>query len=264
MSAAGPALVTGASAGIGRELAKVFAAHGHDLAIVARNEERLEEFAAELRASFGRRVEVVPQDLTRPGAPSRVVEEIERRGLGIEILVNNAGVARSGRFQDLSVEDLEDLLQLNVSAATTLTRLCVAAFLERGRGRVLNVCSLAGFQPLPLLAVYAASKAYLLSFTEALAEELRGSGVTVTALCPGLTRTQMTEETWLAPFGRERLPDFIVSSAPDVARAGYWACLRGVVTEVPGAANAWYAAWSRLQPRWLARSLWGIASRQGP
>jgi short-subunit dehydrogenase len=248
-------LVTGASAGIGRALAREFAARGHDLVLVARR--------GELRTAHGRRVEALALDLLGPDAPWRVLAETRSRGLDVGILVNNAGVAEGGRLAESDPRHLARMLQLNVSVLTVLTRLYLDDLLARGRGRILNLSSLAAYQPLPLLAVYAASKAYILSFTEALAEELRGTGVTATALCPGITDTDLAEGAWQAPFGKEGLPPFLVMSPEEVARAGYRACMAGVVTEVPGPANAWAAAVAQWQPRWLARAFWGFVSRQG-
>lgn len=179
------ALVTGASSGIGREIARVCAREGHDLVIVARSEGRLAELADELRAKHGARVNVLPKDLSLETSANEIAEELASEGIQVDILVNNAGFDVFGRFADTDLERELDLLHVNVVALTQLTKLFVRGMRERGYGRVLNLGSTGSFVPAPLNAVYAASKSYVLSFSEAIGEELRGTGVTVTTLCPG-------------------------------------------------------------------------------
>jgi short-subunit dehydrogenase len=192
------ALVTGASAGIGLGLAKLFAANGLDLVLLARREPELEALAESCRREHGVRVEAVPMDLLAPGAPAQLVERLEANELAIDVLVNNAGLMEMGRFIQLDVERHERLLQLNVLVLASLTHRLLQSMVARGHGRILNVASTSSFQPVPSLALYAASKAFavpslalyaaskafVLSLSESLSEELKGTGVTVTALCP--------------------------------------------------------------------------------
>ncbi len=187
----GGVLITGASAGIGLELAKAFAQRGRPLILLARSRERLTEIARELTATQGVQVTILPADLSLPGAGEAAFDALRRDGIAVDILVNNAGVICEGDFARLPLEDPLRLLQINVVALTALTRLFLPPMLERRSGRILNVASIAAFAPVPRIAVYAAAKAYVLSFTEALSEELRDSGVTATALCPGFTDTAM-------------------------------------------------------------------------
>ena len=245
------ALVTGASSGIGRELARVHAGFGGDLILVARGEEALNELAAELRDRHGVTVEVVPRDLAVPNAAAGLWEEIRRRGLTVDVLVNNAGFGLHGPFAEQDADRLSAMLRLNVLTLTDLTRLALPPMLARGRGRVLNLASVAAFVPGPLLAVYYASKAYVLSLSEALAEEVNGTGVTVTALCPGATETDFKNRAdmgGVAAFEKTAVP------AAPVARAGYRAMLEGKPVFVYGAANKFLAhGLLRLVPRGVVR-----------
>lgn len=287
------ALVTGASSGIGYELAKAYAEGGCDVVLCARRRDRLAALAAEI-ARLGRQAVVIPVDLGKRRAARKLAAALEKRGIAVDVLVNNAGSAAHGAFAALDPDGLDTLLAVNVRALTALTRQVLPGMLARGHGRILNVASIAAFQPVPGLAAYAASKAYVLSFSEALAEELRGSGVTVTAVCPGLTRTEMlsdlpdivqsvlgraadvqgaqvgaTADAAGAVPGREAGPgplgrllnDAFMQDARTVAREGREACERGEVVRVTGWLNAWTAAWVEVQPRWLLRWLGGIAGR---
>ncbi len=272
-------LITGASSGIGWELAKVYAEAGCDLVLCARRKDRLAQLAAELRP-LGRRVEVVEVDLAKRRAPRRLVARLDKLGIAVDVLVNNAGTADHGAFSILDPEALDTLVAVNIRALTALTRLLLPGMLARGAGRILNVASVAAFQPVPALAAYAASKAYVLSLSEALSEELRGSGVTVTALCPGLTRTEMLSDLpdLLRPLAAGGAPvdadrrgsrvglanlvrDALVQDARTVALEGRAASERGDAVHVSGWLNAWAAAWSEVQPRRLLRLLGGVAGR---
>ncbi len=184
------ALVTGASSGIGEDLARLFAADGHNLVLVARGGERLHALAGELRDRKRIAASVIVADLSDPASPDRIARELVENGQQIDVLVNNAGFGQYGMFAKVDPVELGRLLQVNVSALTLLTRLLLPGMLSRRSGRVLNVASTAAFQPGPLMAPYYASKAYVLSLSEALAEETRGTGVTVTCLCPGPTTTR--------------------------------------------------------------------------
>jgi short-subunit dehydrogenase len=262
METAGTALVTGASTGIGRELARVFAAHGHDLVVVARRADRLESLADELLEKHGRAVRVMPRDLLEPGGPQAVFAELEAAGVDVDVLVNDAGVLELGAFHTMEVSAIERIIELNARVLTTMTRLFVPGMRARGHGRVLNVASAAAFQPIPSLAVYAASKAFVLSLTEALSEELSGSGVTVTAVCPGLTTTDMTDKAKSSNDNAAYFPDFLMADAASVARDAYAACVGGRVIEVPGLTNRVLTDWSRLQPRWVTRMIGGLVGRR--
>lgn len=258
----GLALVTGASSGIGRELAREFASHGFDLALVARSEGALEQLAAEIRREHRRDVHVLPRDLLAPGAAQELREALERQGLDVEVLVNNAGVTQLGAFADMPTDALERLVDLNTRSLMTMTRTFLPSMRARGRGRILNVASITAFQPVPALAAYAASKAFVLSLSEALSEELAGTGVSVTALCPGLTETHMLDEARTRNERVGSVPGFLISNAADVARAGYEACMAGRVIEVPGLSNRVLTDWSRFQPRWIVRAVGGVLGRR--
>src|SRR6266704_6521473 len=214
----GTALITGASAGLGAEYARLFAADKHDLVLVARRRDRLEALARELQSAHGVKARVVTADLAAPDGASRGVDEVRRLGLEIEFLVNNAGFGTSGAFVELDVGRELEMIQVNVAALVTLTRAFLPGMVARRRGRILNVGSTAGFQPGPFMAVYYASKAFVNSFTEALAFELAGSGVTATVSCPGATATEFSK---VAGTERSRLFQMGAMSAPEVAAHAY-------------------------------------------
>jgi uncharacterized protein len=247
------ALITGASSGIGLELARLFAEH-HDLIVTARREERLVELAASMPPEC--HVEVMPVDLAKPKGPAKLIERLRDAGREVDVLVNNAGVLTSGPFQTLSTEQMRNLLQVNVRALTELTHAMLPGMIARGRGRILNVASVAAFQPVPGMSLYGATKAFVLSLTESLSEDLRGTGVTVTALCPGPTRTEMIADV----KGLEMAGPFI-ADAREVALEGYRACMAGDVLRVPGLMNQALVGWSQHQPRWLVRMFSGMLAR---
>jgi short-subunit dehydrogenase len=195
-------LVTGASAGIGRELASAFAREGYRVVLLARSDDKLRELALELKTAHQTDVTIVPADLGDRDAPRAVFDGLRDNGIEIDVLVNNAGAMSEGPFNQIALDEHLRLLQLNVVALTALTRLFLEPMLSRNSGRILNVASIAAFMPVPHLAAYAASKAYVLSLSEALSEELKGTNVTVTALCPGLTDTGMVHGTDLAKMCR--------------------------------------------------------------
>jgi len=248
------ALVTGASSGIGLELARLLAADGHDLVVVARSREALDRLAAELHAVHGTVVTVVSADLADPAAPEAVRAAVDGAGLAVDVLVNNAGFGTYGRFTDIPLEAQLGLLQVNVAALVHLTRLFVPAMVARGRGRVLHVASTAAFQPGPLMAVYYASKAFVLSFSEALANELAGSGVTVTALCPGPTRSgfQARASMESARLVSGTMP---MMDSATVARIGYRGMRRGARVVVPGLVNRILVQSVRFAPRRLTTAI---------
>lgn len=240
------ALVTGASRGLGRELARLLAADGHSLVLVARSEGALAEVAGELEGSVD--VRVLPADLSRAEERERIAAVLEEEGIRIATLVNNAGFGTYGPFAGAERTEELDQIRVNVEAVTDLTHRFLPGMRSMGRGRILNVASTAAFQPGPLMAVYYATKAYVLSFSEALAEELSGSGITVTCLCPGPTRTEFharadMEDSRLLTLGR--------MEAEAVARRGYEGLLRGKRVVVPGFANRLGSILARILPQRL-------------
>ena len=241
------ALVTGASSGIGADLARELARDGHDLVLTARWQAPMEALAAELEA-YGAGSVVVAADLSKPGAAAALASAIEARGLTVEVLVNNAGLGAIGRFDQTDPVRISEMLQVNIVALTELTRLLLPGMVARGRGRVMLVGSTAGFQPGPGMAVYFATKAYVLSFGEALAEELCGTGVTVTTLCPGPTATNFAQIS-----GSNELPYFNsamrhVMSAAEVARLGYLGLKGGRRVVITGLLNRIVALGGRFAP----------------
>lgn len=245
------ALVTGASSGIGADLAREFARHGHDVVLTARRVAPMETLAIELRAA-GATVTVLAADLSKPGAAASLTGELDRRGLSVDVLVNNAGLGAGGPFHESDPARVSEMLQVNVVALTELTRALLPAMIARGRGRVLLVASTAAFQPGPTMAVYCASKAFVLSFGEAICYELRGTGVTVTTLCPGPTYTGFTD---VANTGQSVLftgPMASVMSPAAVAREGYRAAAAGKRVHVVGFANKVVAVSGRFSPRALS------------
>ena len=255
------ALITGASSGIGEALAHCFARDGHRLVLVARSADKLQALARALRTEHGVGVDVLPADLAQPGSAATLAATLRRKRRRIDVLVNNAGVLQQGAFTTLEAADHQRLIDLNISGLTAMLSAFVPAMQQRGFGRVLNVASIAAFQPVPGLASYAATKAYVLSLTESLAEELRGSGVTVTALCPGITDTGMLGLATQANPRLAQLPRFIVGDVGVVAEAGYRACLAGDVIVVPGVVNRAATLASRSTPRWLVRRVAGLLGR---
>jgi short-subunit dehydrogenase len=239
-------LISGASSGIGRELARLFAADGAGLVLVARSQDRLRELAAELAANHGVEAHVVAADLRRPASPGEIVEALAQRRIDVDVLVNNAGFGAHGSVADLGAERQAEMIEVNVAALTQLTALLLPGMLERRRGAILNVASTAAFQPGPNQAVYCATKAYVLSFTEALAEEVRGSGVRVTCLAPGATDTGFASQAGMAGT---RLFRWGVMDAARVARAGHDGLRQGKGLVVPGLRNRILAFAVRLSPR---------------
>ena len=245
MTARPVALVTGASAGIGREIARVLAAD-HDLILSARRIDELEQLAAELRGK-GATCRVIPGDLAEPDGAKKLHAAAVESGLVVDVLVNNAGFGDLGPFADAALPKLLQMIQVNVVALTELTGLFVPAMKQRGRGRVLNVGSVAGFQPGPLMAVYYATKAFVNSFSQALSNELSGSGVTVTCLCPGPTATEFADVS-----GMKATKVFTVGSvmaAGPVAVAGVTGMKRGKRLVTPGFRNRLLIFLERFAPR---------------
>jgi len=251
----GTVLITGASSGIGEELARIFAEEHYDLIISARRQERLNALAEELGEESS--VTCIVCDLSTDVGTEQLVNDTRERGLEVDILVNNAGVSYQGLLQDLSADEVDDMINLNVRSLTRLTHMLLPAMIHKGSGKILNVGSVASFQPTPSACVYGASKAFVLSFTEALSEDLRGSGVTVTALCPGLTKTEMIDDA----ADSDLIPSFLMASARSVAKEGYDALMKAEVIRVPGLANQAAVNWAHYQPRWMVRGWGGLLAR---
>jgi short-subunit dehydrogenase len=247
-------LVTGASAGLGVHFAELAAADGSDVVVVARDRARLEQLAQRLeREHAGVRVHVVPADLIDPASPQRLFDEVTARGLAVDVLVNNAGFGSSGGFLDLPLDAEAAMVEVNCTALLKLTHLFGRAMKARGAGRILNVASTAAFQAGPYMATYYATKAFVVSFSEALASELEGTGVTVTASCPGATATEFG-----ARAGNERSRLFTMRTparAEDVAREAWAAMRAGRVLQVHGVMNWLAALGAQLGPRALSRAV---------
>jgi len=251
---AGTALVTGASSGIGLELARLFAHDGYDLILVARSVEKLDRLGAELSARHGIRARTVGADLGSPDAPGAIAETLKQAAVGTDVLVNNAGYGVHGPFAKTELQTELDLLRVNVVALTHLTKLLLPTMHARRVGRILNVASTAAFQPVPLMAVYSASKAYVLSFSEALAEELAGTGVTVTTLCPGPVLTGFQARAGING-ARLAAGNPLLVDAATAARAGYEGLMRGKRLVVPGLGNKLLVQSERLAPRRLVTKI---------
>lgn len=252
------ACVTGASSGIGEAFARRLARDEYALLLVARSGERLEELAESLRRAWRVRVDVRPADLTDRAALEALAAELEAEPP--DLLVNNAGFGTAGPFAELDPAREEELVRLNVWAVVRLTRAVLPGMLARGRGAVVNVSSLAGESPAPFTATYGASKVFVTHFTEALAEEVRGTGVRVQALLPGFTRTAFQER---AGVDASQIPGFAWMTAEAVVEASLAALEKGEVTCVPGAGYRVLAGIQRLAPRALARRVAGAAFRRG-
>ena len=254
------ALVTGASGGIGEELARLFAADGHSLVLVARSRDKLEALAAELEAKHHVRARVVASDLARPEAPGEIFAELQGDGVHIEVLINNAGFGSYGPFVETDLRAELDMIEVNISALTHLTKLFLPGMVARRRGYVMQVASTAAFQPGPLMAVYYASKAYVLHFSEALANELEGTGVVVSALCPGPTETGFVEA---AGMQQSKLFERGAMTAREVAEIGYRGMLAGKTIVIPGLRNNLLARAVGFLPRGLVtRVVRGIQERR--
>lgn len=247
------ALITGASSGIGYELAKCFARDGANLVLVARDEARLGLVAAELR-SASVSVKVLPADLARAVAPSEILDATRAANIDVDYLVNNAGFGFCGFFAESDLRADLDMLQVNMVALMHLTRLYLPGMRQRGSGGVLNVASTAAFQPGPLMAIYYATKAFVLSLTEAIAEELQGTGVNATALCPGPTATDFQRRAKIEGI-RLVKSKFAMMTAREVAEIGYRGFLEGKVIVIPGLLNKIGAQSVRISPRAMVRKV---------
>ncbi len=247
------ALVTGASTGIGNELSRLLAQDGYNLVIVARNEEKLKELSAELEEKYNIFVKVIAKDLSYPDSPNEIFNETKRQELNISVLINNAGFGSFGEFLNLNIENEINMLQVNVLSLTHLTYLYGREMIKLGGGKILNVSSTAAFQPGPLMTVYYASKAYVLHFSEALANELNNKGITVTALCPGPTKTDFQAR---AEMNESKLIKRAkIMDAAFVAYEGYNGMKAGRTLVIPGLQNKVMSFGVKFLPRGIVTKL---------
>lgn len=249
-------LITGASGGIGKELADRFAKDGYDLVLVARSEVKLLDLAKEYRERYRVQATVVAKDVALPGVAEEIYEELSEQGITIDYLVNNAGFGLYGAFLETQLEQEMNMIDINIKALTAMTKVFLPDMVKRRQGSVLNVASLVAFFPGPLMAVYYATKAYVLSFTEALENELKGTGVTVAALCPGPTATGFVDRAGLAS---SKLFRSGVMEVGQVAEIGYREFMRGKTLIITGGRNRLMAFLPRLLPRKLMTHLVGSA-----
>jgi hypothetical protein len=255
------ALITGASGGIGLELTRIFAREGYDLGLVARSEGKLNELAAEMNSRHGTTATVIVRDLSKQSEVDSLYDEVQRRGLTVDVLVNNAGFAVFGDFTTSDAAAEYEMMEINVVTLTRLTKKFLPGMKARGWGRVLNLASTAAFAPGPLMAVYYATKAYVLSFSEAIARELDGTGVTVTALCPGPTKTGFQAR---AAMQDSKLVQGGLMDVTNVAEQGYRALMNGTTVYVPGFMNKLQALAPRFLPRTMvARMVMNMQRRVG-
>ncbi len=252
MSASNPflaprtALITGASSGIGLELAHLFARDGYRLVLVARNRSVLRELGDELQSRHSIQVRISPKDLAHPASPGELYQELQEAGIVLDVLVNNAGFGGTGSFLNSDWDNEAEMIHVNITALTHLTKLFLPQIRAR-EGKVMNVASVAAFLPGPFMSVYYASKAYVLSFSEALAEELSGTGTTVTCLCPGPVMTKFQERAGTSTTGLARGP--LLLDVRDVALAGYEGMKQGKRIVIPGWKNAALVQGLRASPR---------------
>ncbi len=247
------ALVTGASTGIGEALARRFAAEGYDLVLVARSADKLAALSKELTEEHGIQVWVEAVDLSRSNVAEQLAERLREQNISVDVLINNAGVAEFGAFAGMQCERHQEMISLNITGLTEMLAKFLPPMLARGHGRIINVSSTSAFGPVPSAATYAATKAYILSLTESLAVELEGTGVSITALCPGFTATNMLDTVRSGLVSD--LPAFMISTAEDVAARGYESCMKGKVIEVPGWSNLLGIVFMRAMPKWFGRFL---------
>jgi short-subunit dehydrogenase len=243
------AVVTGASSGIGADIARELAARGQNLTLVARREDRLRDLAEEIGRKHGVRAEVLAADIASDDGRATMIEELRSRGRDVEVLINNAGYGSAGRFQDLDGEKEALMVRTNCEAVVALCAEYVPEMVRRKRGAILNLASIASFQPLPYQATYGATKAFVLSFTEALTGDLYGTGVTATALCPGPAPTEFEETAGIEGGEWEGIPKFVLTSPEYIAATGVEGLEKGRRVVVPGPLNVVTAAAGHYTPR---------------
>ena len=251
-------LITGASVGIGAAMADVCAEHGHDLILVARRRDKLEARAADLERRFRVKVASVSEDLADPQGPRRVFDAVAAQGLDVEHLINNAGVGLYGKFASTDLDAELKMIQLNAASVVELTKRFLPAMVQRRSGRILNVASTAAFVPGPWMSIYYATKAFVLSFSEAIDYELKPIGITVTTLCPGPTESEFKVR---AGSQRSRLFEAFLMDAPTVARAGYEGMMNGKTVVIPGMRNKLIPVAARVIPRSMIATMSHRAAR---
>ncbi len=247
------ALITGASSGLGVHFAELFAKDGYDLILVARSEDKLNNLKDCLEERYGVKTVVCVKDLSLPNAAQEVFAFVQEQGMEVDALVNNAGFADFGAYANADWKRQQDMVQVNITALIQLTHCFLKPMIARGSGRIMNVASMAAFQPGPLMSVYYATKSFVLSFTEALSVELRGTGVKVTALCPGPTETGFAKNGHLGNSGLFK--NLSVASALEVAAYGYMKLKQGQTVAIPGMMNKLIVTASKYAPRAMARNL---------
>lgn len=247
------ALITGASSGIGLELARVHASKGGSLVLIARSKEKLENLKNELEQQYSSTVLVIPKDLSNPEAPQQVYDQLQKENIKIDYLFNNAGFGDYGFFHETNWEKEAQMIDLNVRTLTHFTKLFVKDMVSRKTGKIMNVASTASFQPGPLMSVYYATKHYVLAFSEGIANELKGTGVTVTALCPGPTASGFQDAA--AMNDSKLVKGAKLPSAREVAEYGYRSLEKGKVVAIHGFLNKLMAESSRFMPRNIVRSV---------
>jgi short-subunit dehydrogenase len=253
-SVSSTSVVTGASSGIGAAIATELASRGHSLALVARREERLRTLATELTSSYGVAADVIVADLGDDAGREQLVDELRGKGRVVEVLVNNAGFGHQADFATSPRERMTEMVKLNVETVVDLTSRFLTGMVDRGRGSVINIASTAAFQPMPGSAVYGASKSFVLSFSEAIRTELRGTGVTVTAVCPGPVKTEFTDVAGIGGV-EDRTPDAVWMSAEDIAKHAVDGAMNDRRVVVPGALNRAGALVGQHSPRAIALPL---------
>lgn len=258
MSALRTALITGASEGIGRSFAEAFAKHGHELILVARNQQKLNELSMYLDAKYAVTCHVFSMDLTPQDSAKKLFKQVEKAGLHVDILVNNAGMMQVETLHEADEDVLNRLLQLNINSLVNMTKQFVGPMVARGAGKVMNVGSIASFMPTPNFSAYGASKAFVLSFSEGISEELKGTGVTVTCVCPGMTETKMLSHA----EGMEKyIPGFMKAHPDTLASEAYSALMKGDVIFLDKLANKLLVQWATHYPRWMVRTVNGLFSK---
>ena len=258
MSKLKTALITGSSEGIGRSFAEIYAKNGHNLVLVARNAAKLLDFATELRAKYAIEVHVFATDLIPVDAPQKLFEATTLKEIEVDILVNNAGMMQVEKLSLSDSQQLNNLLQLNIQSLVNMTQQFIKPMLARGQGKVINIGSIASFMPTPNFAAYGASKAFVLSFSEGIAEELRSTGVTVTCVCPGMTETKMLSH---ADGFEKFIPRFLKAEPMELAAQAYKASMNAEVVFLDKIANKLLVQMATHYPRWIVRGVNGLFAR---
>ncbi len=249
-------LITGASTGIGKELSYIFARNGYDLILVARNSDQLKKIKEEIEESYHRRVFIIARDISESAAPEFVFNKVSKEfKMPLDVLVNNAGFGLYRRFEETDINRELNMIDLNIKALTHLTKLFLPEMLERGGGKIMNVASVAGFMPGPLMSVYYATKAYVVSFTLALHQELHKKGIAVSALCPGPTKTEFTQRAQLEHLKFFKGNSFFIHDAKSVAIIGFNGLMNGKPVIIPGLLNKLTVQMLRFLPGTLVRGL---------